>query len=698
LKGSNKKKQKAKPLQRKSNQRVDKNIINRWVWGSLAVVFITTLIIYFRAITFDLLYSWDDKYYITTNDHIRNLQWANIKLFFTNFYIGNYQPLTMLFYAFDYKIGSAQASIFHFNNILLHLLNTYLVFVLIRRISPKNAVVALITAAFFAVHPMHVESVAWVAERKDVLYSFFFLLSLIMYTNYLKSSKKKFLIYTAVFFMLSCLSKSAAVVLPLVMLLFDYYANRNYNWKTIAEKIPFFMISLIIGIVAIYSQKTTGAIQDQAPNMTKIEQISIVSYSFVSYLFKAIIPIHLSAIYNYPIELGSTLPLKYYLSILLVALLLFFVWYSRKWGKEIVFGFLFFLITIILVLQFIPIGAATMADRYTYMPYIGIFFIAGKLFERFSNKVNSKKNYSKYILIVFALGFITFSTITYGRVKVWKDEGSLFSDAIEKDSNSAIAYLIRGNYYYSYFANEKYVNDNKNRELYINSAINDYGNSIKYEINVKSRWRAYYNMGVAKSTLGNYVGAIKDLNKALEYEVDLENKVNINYSLAVAKSSLGDFVGAIHDYDKTIAIDSSYGKSYINRGTCNMTYYVKTLYVNDNTAKETYIKTAILDFETALKCKLITEDKAKAYCNLGDAKVRLGNFSDAINDFDKGIQIDPNTAGANAYSTRAFAKLQLKNYPGAFEDYNMAIKLNPQDANSIKNRDIVKSIIEKKGN
>ncbi|NTW34475.1 MAG: hypothetical protein HGB12_17950, partial [Bacteroidetes bacterium] len=198
--------------QKKPNQKVDNNNISKCYWLALAGVFIITLIIYFKATGFG--YVWDDDLYIIQNSHIKNIKWENIKLFFTEFYAGNYQPITILTYAVEQKLFKDPSVFLHINNIIIHIINTYLVFVLIKKISPKNAVVALITAAFFAVHPMHVESVAWISERKDVLYSLFFLLSLIVYCNYLKTQNIKLLIYAAVFFILSCLSKSAAVVLP----------------------------------------------------------------------------------------------------------------------------------------------------------------------------------------------------------------------------------------------------------------------------------------------------------------------------------------------------------------------------------------------------------------------------------------------------------------------------------------------------
>jgi len=632
------------------------NKMEKWVWFALAVVVITTFAIYFNAIRFNILYSWDDNVYIRENNDILSLHWANIKLFFTKFYAGNYHPLTILTYALEYNIGSGKPSILHFNNILLHIVNTCLVFVLIRKISPKNAIVALITAAFFAVHPVHVESVAWVSERKDVLYSFFFLLSLIMYMDYLKLHKAKHMFYSAVFFLLSCLSKSAAVILPLVMVLLDYYTDRKFTWKMMLEKVPFFLISLIFGLLAIYSQKSVGVIQNWAPNMSAVEHLSVVCFSFISYLFKALIPVGLSAIYPYPLELGSTLPLMYYISILLVGLLFYLVWYSRKWGKDVIFGFLFFVITIILVLQILSVGAATMADRYTYIPYIGVFFMVGKLYENISVSLNNTiRKYNNYLLTVLVIGFVTFTAISNDRVDVWTNEDTLFSDVINKYPYSSKAYFMRGGFYIMHDAYEVYANNPKEKEKFLRMAIEDFENTVKYAPVPIEKAKAYYNLGFAK------------------------------YDLT-------DLKGAADDCSKSIDIDSTYSKPLICRGNCYRNYYANTLYANDAILKENYLKKAITDYEKALKYETVIKDKAVAYCNIGACKGDLGDREGAIKDFDDAVKNDNNYA--IAYYNRGNQYYLLRDYQNALEDYNKAIELNPRDNNAIKNRDIVKSILK----
>jgi hypothetical protein len=469
-------------------------------------------------------------------------------------------------YAFEYKLAGNSPGFYHFNNILLHILNTYLVFVLVRKISPKNVIVALTTAAFFAVHPMHVESVVWVSERKDVLYSFFFLISLILYTNYLKSQKLKFLLFSGIFFVLSCLSKSAAVVLPLVMLLIDYFSNRKYSWKIFAGKVPFFAISILLGIVAMTSQKS--AIQEVLSKIPVTDHVSLISYSFISYLVKAFIPVNLSAVYPYPVELGGTLPAIYFLSVFMAVLLLVFVWYSLRWGKDVIFGFLFFIITIVLVLQIIPVGGALMADRYTYIPYIGIFFIAGKLFEFLATRVNRK-----YILAGIVFVFIIFSSASYARVQLWENDETLFSDVINKYPYCTVAHFNRGCYAYQYNALVVYADNNEVREMNIKNAIRDFDEIVKYDAKYTE---VYYNRGYAKYMLKDYTGAVEDFNKAIALNA---GDANAYFNRSNAEKELIDYMGSIKDLDKTIELVPSFIDAYNNRSIlrCMLRDYAGTI-------------------------------------------------------------------------------------------------------------------------
>ncbi|HNW89788.1 MAG TPA: tetratricopeptide repeat protein [Bacteroidales bacterium] len=625
---------KQKPVAaKKTSTKLKGNTSNKWAWYALGAVLLATLAIYFKAIRFEFLI-WDDNMYINLNERIKELSWENVKMMFSEFYFGNYHPITTLTYAIEHKIVGDGPGLYHFTNILMHAMNALLVFVLIKKLSPKNVNVALITAAFFAVHPMHIESVAWVSERKDVLYTFFLLLSLIAYTDYLKSKKIKHLIFAGILFLLSCFSKSAAVILPLVLILFDYYLNRKINWKTLAEKIPFFVISLIFGYLAMNSQKAAMPLTD-AQVIPVFDRIFIVSNSVVMYLLKAFVPINLSALYPYPVQLGGTLPVIYYISVLFVGLLLFFVWYSRRWGKDVIFGFLFFVVTIILVLQIITVGNATMADRYTYVPYIGVFFIIGKLFENLSTKANGA--YKKPLQIVLVLGCIIFSVVSFFRIDVWENDETLFSDVMEKHPENPLAYNNRGCYYLKIAQSDSLSSAKK--EMFFKKSYDDFNNLIKVN---KDYAAAYHNRGLASYFLKDYAGAIRDFD--VEIQKDPE-KEELYFDRGNAKKDNLDYAGAIKDFDKVIELDPKAENAYFNRG---------------------------------------------------NVKKELNDFAGAISDYDKAIEIDPKLI--KAYNNRSMLKCILKDYEGTIADYDKMIELNPNDTVTIKNREVIRALIENPAN
>jgi hypothetical protein len=188
--------------------------------------------------------NWDDEFYVNNNMLLRGPDWHGI---FSQSVLGNYHPLTIITLAFNYAISGLDPFSYLLVNYLLHLINTILVFYLIWNISGKNKFIAAFVAIIFGIHPMHVESVAWVAERKDVLYTLFFLLALLKYWKFLLTNEKKHFWLCFLFFVLSLLSKPAAIVLPLVLILFDYWKGRSINLKTITEKIPFLILSLLFG-------------------------------------------------------------------------------------------------------------------------------------------------------------------------------------------------------------------------------------------------------------------------------------------------------------------------------------------------------------------------------------------------------------------------------------------------------------------
>ncbi|HQI70548.1 MAG TPA: hypothetical protein PLT47_07335, partial [Bacteroidales bacterium] len=407
------------------------------------------------------------------------------------------------------------------------------------------------------------------------------------------------------------------------------YLNRKFTWKTIAEKIPFFAISLVFGLLAMNSQKAAMPVTEEQI-IPFLDRIFIVSNSFISYIIKAFVPYHLSALYPYPADLGSGLSINYYISAILLALLLFFVWYSRRWGKDIIFGFLFFVTTILLVLQIITVGNATMADRYTYVPYIGIFFIVGKLFENLSAKTN--KSYKNVLLSTLVLGVVIFAAITFFRIDKWKNDETLFSDVMEKYPENPLAYNNRGCYYLK-IAQSDSLNAGQ-KEAFFKKSFQDFNNLIKVNNNYAS---AYHNRGLANYFLKDYTAAIKDFDMEIQKN---PSKKDLYFDRGNAKKDNLDFAGAITDFDKVIELDPKAENAYFNRG---------------------------------------------------NVKKEINDFAGAISDYDKAIEINPKLI--KAYNNRSMLKCILKDYEGTIADYDKMIELNPNDTVTIKNREVIRALI-----
>jgi hypothetical protein len=279
--------------------------------------------------------NWDDDKYIQNNPLITSI---DLKVLFSTYVMGNYHPLTMLGYAIEYQFFGLNASGYHVINLLLHLANVVLVFYTVFYLSNKT-IVALIACLFFGIHPVHVESVAWVSELKDLLYGFFFLASYIFYLKFVKDENKKFYFFSLLFFLCSLLSKGMAVSLPVVLLLTDYFKGRKITRQTVIEKLPFFLLAFIFGIVAVYAQKSLGATESTVFPLP--QRIIFAGYSFITYLIKLLIPLNLSSYYPYPIKVGDTIPAQYYFYLVAILGLVIYFFYFHRYSKKIIFGTVF---------------------------------------------------------------------------------------------------------------------------------------------------------------------------------------------------------------------------------------------------------------------------------------------------------------------------------------------------------------------
>lgn len=306
--------------------------------------------------------NWDDPVNILENPNLQTFDWASIKGIFSSTVIGNYNPLTIFSFAVEKAILGLNPTVFHLNNLLLHLVCIFLVYRIALSLKLTTAA-AILVALLFAIHPMRVESVTWITERKDVLFGAFYLGAIFQYIRYSTAKQKQPKIFWSiiVLFILSLLSKIQAVSLPLSFLAIDYWFKRPLKWSLVTEKIPYFALSLLIGIIGVLLLKQEGSLEDEA-TFSFIDRLIIGGYSYLIYLVKFIFPYEMSPLYPYPANIGT----PFYVGTIISLLIVGGVFYAFKKGhRVVVFSFAFFTFNVFFVLQILGAGQGFENDFYS---------------------------------------------------------------------------------------------------------------------------------------------------------------------------------------------------------------------------------------------------------------------------------------------------------------------------------------------
>ncbi|MCD6013294.1 MAG: transrane and repeat-containing protein [Flavipsychrobacter sp.] len=420
------------------------------LWGLAAAIAIITLVC-FWPVRENGFMNWDDNAYIFENDHLsRPLSEAIVYFFQPHYYLGSYTPVTMVVYALEYHVAGMDAAFFHTVQLLLHILCTLLVLFFTYHLSGRRIWVAAIVALLFGIHPMHAESVIWAAELKDVLYGIFFVGGLIVYLKYLTAAeqpdkRRQYGLWATVFilFVLSLLSKPAAVTFPVVLLLVDFYTGRKYSRRLLIEKIPFFVLAVIIGIVTIKAQGADGLLMHHRYSVP--QRLVFACYAFLCYLVKVVVPWKLSIFYPYPKLVNGHMPYILYAAPVAVAALVYLVYRTLRHGRVIAFGFLFFVVNMVLVLQVISEGVSIMADHYTYLSYIGLFFILAMGFDKLLQRDGQRFKLLKQVATATVVVFCCVSAyVSNARCAVWRDGFTMADDIVEKFPDDPVALNNKG--------------------------------------------------------------------------------------------------------------------------------------------------------------------------------------------------------------------------------------------------------------
>jgi len=604
------------------------------VVGSVAI-FLIIFAVYTPALENDFV-NWDDDICVYENIHIRSLDAPSLYWMFTAFHASNWHPLTWVSHAVDYSMFGLNPLGHHLTSIILHGVNTFLVFLLIIQLmlkaktmdkAPLPSMLSLsvwvqvliaagITALLFGVHPLHVESVAWVAERKDVLCAFFFLLTLLSYFFFASAAdkKKRRAWFTACLVLSSSalMSKPMAVTLPLVLLLLDIYPLRRITLSTgnnlslwvLLEKVPFLCLSFVSGVLTILAQHAGGAVVSLERLPLRFRLINAL-HSPLFYLTKMVWPRGLVPVYPFPKNI-HVFDLKYIISgILFVSVTGVCLWLLRREKCMLFTVWAYYLITLMPVLGIIQVGSQTAADRYTYLPSISIFLLAGIVTSMVLARSTPIKKKILYGGLIVVPVFIVCGQLTIQQIKIWNDSETLWRYVINcfpgrvfiAHNNLGLVYDRRGMYDKAFKEYEKAV------AIYPAFA------------------EAHNNLGVAHTRKGMFDKAIEECEKAIA----------INPSFAEAQTSLGNVYlkkgmvdDAIAEYKKALTIKPDYAKAHCNLGAA---YVSKKMY-----------ERAIISFTKAITLK---PDYEEAYYNLGAAYANKGMIDEAIAHFKQAVGIKP---------------------------------------------------------
>ncbi len=489
--------------------------------------------------------NWDDNIYITENSLIRNFSLENIKQWFSESFQGLYQPLVLASLTADYAINGLDPFWFHLTNLLLHIINTLLVFTFIRKLLNSESM-GLLVMLLFGLHPLHVESVAWVTERKDVLYSFFFLLSLNLYTRYYLKNKLSHYWLSFVFFILALLSKVSAVTLPLTLLLVDFYFKRDLLCRrVIVEKSPFLLAALGFGILNIAMHHEFGSLANYS-NFSEPVRFFLAPTGLMYFLVKTLWPWTLSVYNPLPVEITNAIIIENTIYFILLVSLIILVIKLKQ--RTITLGALFFIITIGLFM--VPPGEPVIAsERYSYISSIGLFIIIAFGFQNLTNRFKSRY-FRTAIVSLLTLWIVFLGIKTNDYAKVWRNSLTLWDHVIRVRGESFLALLVRGNAYV------------ENREL--PAALSDYNRSIELNPNY---YKTYDRRGHAYLLMEDYPAAIKDFLKSVQLN---HEGFDAHLFLGFAFRQTGEENRALHHLGKARQIDAANPEVYYNLGKTYM--------------------------------------------------------------------------------------------------------------------------------
>jgi protein O-mannosyl-transferase len=598
---------------------------------------ISTFFVYSQVQYYDFI-NLDDPLYITENLNLKegltpeSFIWA-----FTTSYDGNWFPITWLSHLLDYHLFGINPQGHHLTSLLFHIANVLILFIVLFRMTGalwKSAFVATL----FAFHPINIESVAWVAERKNVLSSFFWMLTLLAYSYYVRKANLINYSFVVLFFVLGLMSKAMLVTLPFVLLLVDYWPldrfkkiktyklfrlknHSSFNYLLL-EKIPLLILSLGSCITTFILQKNGGSVRPEDLFSLQARIInSLVSY--VKYLELMVLPKDMSIFYPHP---GDLPILKGVIFGIILFLITFIVLKRVHRMPYLPIGWFWYLGTLVPVIGLVQVGGQAMADRYAYIPLIGIFIMVvwglSQLMEKWRHRYK--------VLIFLSLIYIpTLMVLTWNQLNHWKNSISIFSHAISVTKDEYPDFAL--------------VHNNLGRALRhknIDLAIQHYNKAIM----INPRYALpHYNLGNALYKEKHIEEAISHFESSIRLN---PNFYNSHYNLGTALLNKGRVDDAIRHFMIAIKLKPDFADTYFNLGAALLS--------------QQNVEEAIIQYKAAIKLK---PNFPVAHLNLGHALYKNSNYEDAILHYRTALKLNPNLTVAKGSLKRAINKLELDLLP-----------------------------------
>jgi tetratricopeptide (TPR) repeat protein len=564
-----------------------------WLVG--LVLFLGTLVLYWPATVFSYV-NFDDPWYVFTNpDVLKGLSWPGILWTFTSVEPSNWHPLTLISHMTDCSLYGVFPGGHHLTSILWHATNAVLLWGLLKRLTGLYWPSAL-AAALFAWHPLNVESVAWIAERKNVLSTFFFILTVWAYVAYAENRKSvKCYFLALLLFALGLASKSMLVTLPCVLLLLDYWPLKRFSavdsrikswWPILLEKIPFFLLTLADSVVTCVVQKSAGAVQSLT--LVPLEyRLLNVPVAYATYLAKTFWPVNLCVFHPFPetLQLAASI-----ISLVILSAVTFLAWRWKTKFPWLLVGWFWFLGTLVPVIGLVQVGAQGWADRYAYLPLMGIFMImAGAIHQCWMSWPQFRA-----LLAVGVSAYLGFCLVRTGRqVMFWQDSITLFSHVVRLNPEDATSHNMLG---------RAFASEGRQAE-----SIKQYVAAVRLRSEAEEM---HQDLGRALFGAGRYAEAEIALADALARWPDNLEFHNLR---GVALMLEGKPAAAQMEFSRAVTLKPDDANAWFNLGKAWLT-------LGQNQA-------AITNLTTALR---LQPDWPQAWQNLARAQSAVGNQTHAI--------------------------------------------------------------------